>query len=264
VQSKLATAARRVNLPEAAGSALLGPGDPAPVVQVNPLGGSRLLLIGDHAGVAVPAALGDLGVPAPEWERHIALDIGVMGLGTALAARLDARFVAQAYSRLVIDCNRAPDAARAIVEESDGTWVPGNAGIGADERRARVEAIHAPYQAAIGAALSGIGPGAALVALHSFTPVMGGEARRWDCGVLHLGDSALSLRVLDALRAEGDLVVGDNEPYRMEGTDYTVPHHAAARGVEYVEIEVRQDLIAGAAGQRAWAERLARVLAAAG
>jgi predicted N-formylglutamate amidohydrolase len=67
----------------------------------------------------------------------------------------------------------------------------------------------------------------------------------------------------DGLRAvDPSLVVGDNEPYRItdEG-DYTVPVQGDARKIPTVLIEVRQDLIAAADGQAAWAERLGAVLA---
>ncbi len=92
---------------------------------------------------------------------------------------------------------------------------------------------------------------------------MRGFARPWHCGILHNGaNDALSRAMLAALAAEGDLVVGDNEPYAMDRIDYTIPRHAFARGLPYVEIEVRQDLLADAAGIAAWAARLARLLPA--
>jgi predicted N-formylglutamate amidohydrolase len=63
------------------------------------------------------------------------------------------------------------------------------------------------------------------------------------------------------LRREGDLTVGDNQPYAVgDLSDYTVPTHGEQRGLPHVEVEIRQDLIADAAGQAAWAARLARLL----
>lgn len=239
---------------------LIGRLDPDPVIDINPGGQSRILLIGDHAGNAIPEALGDLGLSEEDRQRHIALDIGVMGVGERLAKRIDARFIAQAYSRLVIDCNRSPTSPDAILAVSDRTIIAGNATLDHKARVARIQAIHAPYQAAIAAALDRIGKDAVLVALHSFTPVMGGLARPWHCGVLHLGDSRFAINLLASLRAEVGLTVGDNEPYRMEGTDYTVPHHAMPRGLAYAEIEIRQDLIDNATGQAEWADRLAYLL----
>ena len=63
------------------------------------------------------------------------------------------------------------------------------------------------------------------------------------------------------LAEQGDLVVGDNEPYAVsDETDYTIPVHGEQRGLIHVEIEIRQDLVADPAGQAAWVERLADLL----
>ena len=226
-------------------STLLNPSDPHPVRQIAEKSReSMFVLLGDHAGTAIPAALGDLGLSAVDRARHIAVDIGVEALGTALAERLGAQFVSQAYSRLVVDCNRAPGSEGWIAEESDGSVVPGNFGLGAAERAARRSAIFDPYHIAIDEALErrrAASRDTIIVSLHSFTPEMAGRRRPWHIGVLddgHRDDFALGL--LDALQQTG-LTIGDNQPYRMDATDYTVPRHAFARDLRYVEIEVRQD-----------------------
>jgi len=238
---------------------LLLSGDLPPVEIVNPEGKSRFLLIGDHAGNVVPTALGDLGVSADELARHIGWDIGVEALGRNLAARLDAVFVRQRYSRLVIDCNRDPASAAAIPAVSDRTSVPGNIGLGPGARDARITEIHEPYQQAIGAALGD----RVLVSLHSFTPVLGEAERVWHLGVLHAGhNDGFARRLHDWLVEHSGRMVGDNEPYRMDTTDYTVPRHAFESGRPYVELEVRQDLLGDAAGVDAIAALLAEGLAA--
>ncbi len=101
----------------------------------------------------MPASLGRLGLPEHEFERHIAWDIGAMGVASHLATLLDAPVVAQAYSRLVIDCNRRPGHPTSIAPRSDGTVVPANLGLDDAAREARCEAIFAPYQAAVARAL---------------------------------------------------------------------------------------------------------------
>lgn len=246
---------------------LLGPADPPTVTLHNPEGASPFLLLGDHAGNAVPVSLGDLGLDAAERSRHIAWDIGVAGLGQALAARLDAVFVRQTWSRLVIDCNRDPAQPEAVPAVSDGTTIPGNLGLSGADRAARVAEVHEPYQAAIAAEIArreGAGRETVLVSLHSFTPRMDDFDRPWDAGVLHDGwNDAFARRLLAVMQAEPGLTVGDNEPYRMNAVDHTVPRHAFAAGLSYAELEIRQDLLADAAGQGLWAERLARWLEAA-
>src|SRR5258706_306166 len=89
-------------------SLLLGTADVPPVLEKNPAGRSPFLLTCDHYGRLIPRALGDLGLPAADMERHIAWDVGIAGVAEQLATALDAHLVAQSYSRLVIDCNRPP------------------------------------------------------------------------------------------------------------------------------------------------------------
>ena len=245
---------------------LLGPGDPPPLQVLRPDGASPWLLIADHAGQAVPAALRRLGLPQHELDRHIGWDIGIAGVTARLSGLLDACAILQSYSRLVIDCNRPLHAPGSIVTSSDGTPVPGNAALDEQARRRRIEEIFQPYHARIAAELDhreAAGRPAILVAMHSFTPEMGGQRRPWHAGVLYQRDARVAHALLEALRAEGDLDVGDNAPYAVsDATDYAVPVHAEARGLPHVELEIRQDLIAGEAGQQAWAERLARLFAA--
>lgn len=228
-----------------------------------PGGACPLLLIGDHAGRAIPKSLGRLGLKAADLDGHIAWDIGIAGLGERLAQRLDATFVAQAYSRLVIDCNRRPGAPAAIPEVSDGVAIPGNVGLTPEAVSARRGEIYQPYQDAIAEALdrrARQGRPTLLVSLHSFTPVMQGQSRPWLMGVLHRDDSRFSRRVLALLKRELGEAAGDNQPYRMDDTDNTVPLHADPRGLDYLELEVRQDLIAEPAGQDEAAAFIAGVL----
>lgn len=187
---------------------LLGPRDIAPVIRFNPLGRSPFLLVGDHAGVAIPVALGTLGLGSADLDRHIASDIGVRGLGESLAIALDAVFIHQAYSRLVIDCNRDPTSAEAVTRVSDGTEIPGNQNVTEKARRGRIAAIHAPYQAAIAAEIkqrTRAGGRLVLVSLHSFTPVMAGTSRPWDVSMLHDGaNDRFAKALLHELRARVD------------------------------------------------------------
>ena len=246
-----------------ASNPLLDSGDPAPVIVTNPGGSSPFLLLGDHAGRAVPRRLGDLGLPPEAFERHIAWDIGVAAVGEQLAAALDAGFIRQAYSRLVIDCNRAPGAADSTPEVSDGHAIPGNLALSAADLAARRDEIYTPYQARISEALDDRARRrrpTMLVSLHSFTPVFQGQARPWRFGVLHRGDSALSKRVLALLVRTFGEAAGDNQPYSMDQIDNTIPLHADARGLDYLELEMRQDLIADAPGQDQVAAVVAEML----
>jgi predicted N-formylglutamate amidohydrolase len=245
-------------------SALLSADEPLPVHEVNPAGGSPFLFTSDHYGRLIPKALGDLGLPDRELTRHIAWDIGIAGVAEHLARTLDAHLVAQRYSRLVIDCNRPPSAVSSIPRLSEATTIPGNEAISHEAADLRRRAIFDPYHRRIGEIIDARRMRAqptVLVALHSFTPVYAGVKRPWHIGALYHRDTTLPPLLLSALRSEGDLSVGDNEPYAVsDATDYTIPVHGEARGLINTGIEIRQDLIGDQAGEAQWAERLARIL----
>jgi predicted N-formylglutamate amidohydrolase len=245
-------------------SQLLSAEDMPPVHEVNAAGGSPFLFTCDHFGRLIPKLLGDLGLGEDELTRHIAWDIGIAGVAERLARALDAQLMAQRYSRLVIDCNRPPSAASSIPRLSEATTIPGNEAISQEQADLRRRAIFDPYHQRIGEIIDarlGAARPTILVSLHSFTPVYAGVARPWHIGTLYHRDTILPPLLLTALRREGDLVVGDNEPYAVsDTTDHTIPVHGEARGLINTGIEIRQDLIADQAGQQQWAERLARLL----
>jgi predicted N-formylglutamate amidohydrolase len=243
---------------------LLAADEPLPVSVHNAKGKSPFLLVADHAGNLIPRALGRLGVAETELRRHIAWDIGIVGLGPALAQALDATLIQQNYSRLVIDCNRPLEAATSIPDISELTPIPGNVGLDDASKTARAGEIFWPYHQRIEAELERrqqAGRLAAVISLHSFTPVYMGAKRPWHAGVLYNRDARFAHRLMTLLNAEEGLFVGDNAPYFVsDASDYTIPVHAERRGLHHVLVEVRQDLIGEESGQRAWALRLARLL----
>jgi len=244
-------------------SLLLGLDDAAPVVEQNPLGRSPFLLTSDHFGRAIPRRLGDLGLPGTELTRHIAWDIGIAGVARKLSERLDAHLIAQAYSRLIIDCNRPLAAAGSIPRISEATIISGNEGLTREDTEARRREVFDPYHRRISDVIDQRlrdGMPTVLVSLHSFTPVYAGIKRPWHVGTLYQKDPRLPPLLLKHLRAQGDLVVGDNEPYAVSNdTDYTIPVHGEARRLMNTGIEIRQDLISDQAGETQWAERLANI-----
>lgn len=241
---------------------LLGDQDASPVRLENEHGSSLYVLIADHAGNRIPRALNELGLSPLELQRHIAWDIGVAGLASALSHELDAACIAQTYSRLVIDCNRRLDAQDSIVEVSDGTRITGNLALTRAQIEARQREIYVPYHERISRLLDARAQsGTALILLHSYTPVFGGIARPWHAGVLYNRDRRLAQPLLQALSEQTDFLIGDNEPYSaQDGTDVALIDHGEARGLPVVEIEIRQDLIADAEGQQLWAHLLTRAL----
>ena len=227
-------------------------------------GSSPFVFTCDHYGRLIPRARGDLGLDDGERQRHIAWDIGIAGVAEQVSAALNAHLIAQRYSRLVIDCNRPPAAASSIPPISEATTIPGNQGLAQDAANERRRLIFEPYHRRVAKVLdrrARDGKPTILVSLHSFTPTYTGVARPWHIGTLYHRDHRLPKLLLRELRAEPELVVGDNQPYAVsDATDYTIPVHGEARGLINTGIEIRQDLITDESGQRQWAERLIRIL----
>lgn len=224
----------------------------------------RYVLLCDHATNRLPPRHGTLGLGAEDLRRHFAWDPGAAGIARRTAERLDAPLVLANVSRLVIDCNRSPDAPDSIVEIGETTPIPGNAGLPDAERALRIAEAYDPFHAAVAAAIErrAARPGPfALCAIHTFTPVMRGTRRPWHVGIVHDEPNPLAEAVLAALREDANLVVGDNEPYAPADRVYhTLERHGLARGLPTVMIEVRNDLVATPEAERAWGDRLADIL----
>lgn len=238
----------------------------APICPVTRISGdpeAGVIFLCDHAQNAIPAEYQALGLPKEQLKRHIAYDIGAEALTYGLAARFSAPAVMSQFSRLLIDPNRGEDDPTLVMRFSDGAIVPGNARIGQDEVERRLNRFFRPYDLAIAETIeasmaSGILP--VIVSIHSFTPLWRGVPRPWQAGILWASDGRFSKPLIKALRAEADLIVGDNEPYQGALAGDVIDRHALRRGLSNTLIEVRQDLIADQAGVDAWVERLARVM----
>jgi len=245
---------------------LLAQAEMAPVGIEQGRGDSPFLLICDHAGKLVPQRLADLGLADAQLSRHIGWDIGVLGVSRCLAGKLGAALIHQRYSRLVIDCNRPPQASTSVPSWSDGTPIPANERLSDSDRALRVAEIFTPYHEAIASMLDrriAAGRETILVSMHSFTPQLESSPgpRPWHVGVLFNRDRRFALALIEALKRDGDFEVGVNEPYAVDdASDYAIPVHGEQRGLPHALLEVRNDLIRTADQQAALALRLERAL----
>ncbi len=238
---------------------LLSATEPSPFYVQNAVSEAPILLVCDHASCRFPEALGDMGLDPFARRCHLAIDIGAGALTECLSDSLGVTAVLAQYSRLVVDCNRELLDPGAFLEYGDGILVPGNRSLSQADKDARANEIYWPYHRAIDAQvsrLSGIGPPPAFISVHSFTPVLNGESRPWQVGILWDTDARLPEIFLTEFRAAG-FVTGDNEPYSGKAPqDYTIDNHAEANGLPHLGIEIRQDLISDMAG----VERIAAVM----
>ena len=222
-----------------------------------------LLILADHASNFIPPDYDDLGLPKAALARHIACDIGVGPLARDLAERFRAPAILTTFSRLIIDPNRGEDDPTLIMRLSDGQVVPGNADVDAAERERRLNRFYRPYHAAIEElvdAMVAAGRPPAIFSIHSFTAIWKGEHRPWHAGLLWDRDARFSEPLLDGLRAEHGLRVGDNEPYSGTLRNDTMHRHGTRRGLAHTLLEVRNDLIDKPAGILEWADRLEPIL----
>lgn len=239
---------------------LLREDEPPAFDEIEDDSSSPFLIACDHSSHRIPWRLGSLGVSESDRLSHIGWDIGISEVARSMAVKLGARLFLTNYSRLVIDCNRPLGAADSVPLHSAGIAIPGNAGLPQSAIDQRVAVLFRPYHDRIESELERRArrrQPTIYIALHSFTPVLHEKSRPWHVGVMYQRDDRLARVLLEQLRAEPGLCVGDNEPYRVTDTsDYSVIVHGERRGLLHVEFEVRQDLISDRSGQRAWADRL--------
>jgi predicted N-formylglutamate amidohydrolase len=225
-----------------------------------------MVILGDHAMNLLPERYGRLGLPESALSRHIAYDIGIEGLCRRLSAMLDVPAVLGGFSRLLIDPNRGEDDPTLIMKISDRAIVPGNHPITDAEWEHRIETFHRPYHRAVAETIAGVatstGRAPLVLSLHSFTNAWRGVERPWHATVLWDSDDRAVHPLLSKLRENGDLVIGDNEPYDGALRGDTMYRHCMVAGIPHALLEVRQDLIGDDAGIAEWAERLAPIFEA--
>ena len=204
-----------------------------------------LLLTCEHASHAVPAEYDKLGIADDDLRRHIGWDIGARGVVETLAHALDAPAVCSGYSRLLIDCNRRLSDADLIVGESDGTTIPANREVSAQERQRRIARFYHPYHETIDRLITDRkGQELRLLSVHSFTSVLRKQERPFDIGVLFDRYEELAQDLGRRLHAQG-YRVRDNEPYSgYDGLIFSACDHGERHGLVYLELEINSRLIA--------------------
>lgn len=211
---------------------------PFEVLSMASPGDPQVVLTCEHASERVPSGF---DIPAELRGTHRAWDPGAAALTRVLSGRLGAPAVLAGVSRLLIDVNRDISDPELIMESVDGIEIASNAGLTPDQREERVERWHHPFHAAVNRCCE---EGAALlVSVHTFTPELGEERRDFHYGLLHAGETSAVNRAYGVLRTKGR-EVRLNEPYSgLHGKIYSVARHGWAHGIDFMEFEVRNDLL---------------------
>jgi predicted N-formylglutamate amidohydrolase len=226
---------------------------------VNESGASPYVLVCEHASRFIPKSYRGLGLSDSDLSRHIAWDIGAENVALQVSQKLDASLILANYSRLLVDLNRPPGSETSIPHISEMTIIPGNMELTDAEKQNRIERYFDPFQIQLSRLLDKrqkMRKPTIVVGIHSFTPVYKGFARPWHAGILYRRSVVFGKALVEALGGAQANVVG-NQPYQIDDkSDYTVPVHGEARGLDSVLVEIRQDLIAGDLGAANWAFRL--------
>ena len=227
-----------------------------------------LVLSCEHASWTLPPAV-DLGVPDDVLRSQASWDPGAYDIAAALGEELGLPVHTGAFSRMWVDLNRPPEHPDVIPRLSYGAPVPGNAGLTAAERAARLADFHAPYWQAVRrdarARLQSIGT-CLHVSSHSFDPALDPERRTFDLGVLYDPASELEAqlaeRLLFGLRGAG-LAVRANQPYGGAEPALVTSLRAELAGQRYagIELETSFAVVHSAGGCARVAAALAPLLA---
>ena len=203
--------------------------DPQPVEYFPSSKESKLLIVCDHAGRMIPAALQQKPLAANDMERHIAWDVNAKKVAQIIAAQLQAPLVTQRYSRLVIDMNRPLHSSQLIPPISDETVIPFNQNLTQQDKDIRVKEIFNPYHRKISEELDQIqSPNTALIAIHSFTPqLVNGEFRKWHVDLISRTNPEFVISLKRHIqKAQSDLLIGCGDVFPLDvERDFTLPYH---------------------------------------
>ncbi len=205
-----------------------------------------ILLSCEHATNRVPARYADLFAGARQLlDSHRGYDLGARAVVLRLARRVGAPLFTGSVTRLLVDLNRSPGHPRQF---SDRVRALPRA-----ERQRIVDAYYRPHRDRLertAATLIAGGRRVVHLSVHSFTPVLDGERRNADVGLLYdpsrSRELALALRWRDLLvAADPDLRVRRNYPYRGTADGFIPFLRRRFRARDYVgiEIELNQQLL---------------------
>lgn len=216
-----------------------------PVEIINPSGAGNFVLACEHASHYIPPQFNRLNLPEALLQSHIAWDPGALDVARRMSLLLDSPLVAQRVSRLIYDCNRAPMTDAAMPAVSEVHAIGGNAGLSEAQREERTRRYYAPFHSALSAVVErrlARPPPAAMLTVHSFSPVYKGVRRDLDIGLINDADSRFAERCFAFMRTDDAFTVRRNAPYsRSDGVTHTLAVQAVARGMLNVMIEIRND-----------------------
>ncbi|MBI4756774.1 MAG: N-formylglutamate amidohydrolase [Betaproteobacteria bacterium] len=224
---------------------------------------NHYLITCEHGGNRVPEAYRALFAGHEELlATHRGWDPGALTLARDLARALDAPLYYATVSRLVIDLNRSIGHPRLYGEATRGA-----------PRALRREILarhYMPYRTRVERHIRGAvadGRRVVHVSTHSFTPVLNGQVRQADVGLLYdparPAEAALARLSQGALKSSAqELRVRRNYPYSGRSDGFTAYLRRCFPATAYagIELEINQKQVSS--GRETWRELKARLIAA--
>ena len=228
---------------------------------LNAQASSSVVLVCEHASAIIPAEYNHLGIQPSHRSSHAVWDPGAFAVASSLAKEMEAKLIFSKVSRLIYDCNRAPDAADAMPARSEIIEVPGNADLSPEERQKRIDTFYKPFRNRLARELAATKL-PTLITIHSFTPVYNGKKRDVEIGLLHDQDQRLAVAMFETSQNHTSHIVRLNEPYGADdGVTHTLHEHGVKNGYPNIMLEIRNDLIATTSQQTGMAKVLSAWLA---
>lgn len=230
---------------------------PAPFMSLCSSSLSPIVLTCEHATNRLPFPARLDHEQRAILDAHWGWDIGAWQLTRELARGLGASAVGGRWSRLILDLNRPVDDPALIRRHAESVELSWNRRLSRAEIDRRIATIHVPYHAEVDRLIArrlvrGIRP--LLLAIHSFTPSLGGRPRAFNVGVLYEHHERVARRFGCAIRRRGPSV-RYNQPYSgKQGMMYSMDRHGTHHRLPCLELEVNQAL------SRRPSARLTRVL----
>ena len=248
---------------------LLQKHDPDPVTLVENTG--HIIFSGPHNGCAIPSSLMPCLGTDQKWfcKAHEAVDLHMDKLFQALIDKLDdVTFLSGNYSRLISDLNAMPDyTITPHSTEYHDIKIPQNQPdqCCAKQHVRRLDEIYWPYHnektRLINQKRENHG-GVIVLDLHSFTPTWVGKQRRVEFGTIRCEKTPLSRALEEFLKEQSDYLFISGEPYRVaDRPSNAAPLITKNNDIQYLGLEIRNDLIATDQGIEDMVDFLQRCLA---
>lgn len=198
-----------------------------------------LIVTCEHGGNRVPAAYAHLFAGHQRLlQSHRGYDPGALELARIGARRLQAPLHFATVSRLLVELNRSLHhrSLFSVVSKS----------LPREQRETLLAEHYLPYRQKVEAQIAGAiadGRRAVHFSMHTFTPVLDGQVRRADVGLLYdpsrAGEAALCASIRTILRQQrADLLVRMNYPYQGKADGFTTYLRKRWDAATYVGIEI--------------------------